>query len=94
MVATRAWRHEGFIYLLAVNCTQKRQTATLSLSGMVELVASEFGLKPKVDADVFGIPGLGRLPAIRWKRHNLETLRKEDVSKFIENAKALERTLE
>ncbi len=57
----RAWRHEGFIYLLAVNCTQKRQTATLSLSGTVELVASEFGPKPKVDAAGFhlDLPPIG-----------------------------------
>ena len=33
----------------------------------------------EVDADVFGIPGLETLPAIRWKRKNLETLRQKDA---------------
>ena len=47
----------------------------------------------EVDADVFGIPGLERLPAIRWKRRNLETLRDKDACKFAENVKSLERAL-
>ena len=45
----------------------------------------------EADADVFGIPGLEKLPAIQWKRKNLETLRKNDERKFKENVKALER---
>ena len=43
----------------------------------------------EADADVFGIPGLERLPAIQWKRKNLETLRMRDPQKFTANAKAL-----
>ena len=43
----------------------------------------------EADADVFGIPGLERLPAIQWKRKNLETLRMRDPQKFAANAKAL-----
>ena len=47
----------------------------------------------EADADVFGIPGLEKLPAIQWKRRNLETLRARDPKRFAENAKALERVL-
>ena len=47
----------------------------------------------EADADIFGIPGLENLPAIRWKRRNLETLRKKNLRKFNDNVKALERTL-
>lgn len=47
----------------------------------------------EADADIFGIPGLERLPAIRWKRRNLEMLRERDACKFASNAKALERVL-
>ncbi|MBR4613167.1 MAG: nucleotidyl transferase AbiEii/AbiGii toxin family protein [Kiritimatiellae bacterium] len=43
----------------------------------------------EADADVFAIPGLERLPAIQWKRKNLETLRMRDPQKFAANAKAL-----
>ena len=45
------------------------------------------------DADVFGIPRLEKQPAIIWKRRNLETLRRKDVRKFVDNVKALERVL-
>ena len=45
----------------------------------------------EADADVFGIPGLERLPAIQWKRKNLETLRRNDARKFTDNVKSLER---
>ena len=48
-VAVRIWRHEGHIYLLAVNCTREPQKATLSLSGKVGLVSSEFGSAPKIE---------------------------------------------
>lgn len=41
------------------------------------------------DADIFEIPGLERLPAIQWKRKNLEMLRKRDPRKFAANAEAL-----
>lgn len=47
----------------------------------------------EVDADVFGIPGLERLPTIRWKRRNLEVLRQSDPSKFTEIVNTLKRTL-
>ena len=47
----------------------------------------------EADADVFGIPGLEKLPAIIWKRRNLETLRRKDARKFTDNAMALERML-
>ena len=47
----------------------------------------------ETDADIFGIPGLERLPAIRWKRRNLETLRDKNPHKFAENVKALKRAL-
>ena len=47
----------------------------------------------EADADVFGIPGLEKLPAIIWKRRNLETLRRKDAKKFTDNAMALERML-
>ena len=48
-VAARAWRHEGHIYLLAVNCTMDPQKATLSLPWPVELISAEFGTAPKVN---------------------------------------------
>lgn len=45
----------------------------------------------EADADVFGIPGLEKLPAIQWKRRNLETLRTHDPQRFADNTKALEK---
>ena len=48
-MAARVWRHEGRLYLLAVNCTMQPQTVTLTLSerfGGVE--AADFGPMPKV----------------------------------------------
>jgi len=47
----------------------------------------------EADADIFGIPDLEKLPAIRWKRMNLEILRKKDARKFADNVKALEKRL-
>ena len=47
----------------------------------------------EADADVFGISGLEKLPAIIWKRRNLETLRRRDAKKFADNAMALEKML-
>ena len=49
-VAARVWRHEGCLYLLAVNCTMQPQTVSLTLSerfGGVE--AADFGPMPKVE---------------------------------------------
>ena len=54
-VATRAWRHEGIIYPLAVNCTQKPQSFSLSLSEPMELVSSEFGAVPRVNDTAIGV---------------------------------------
>ena len=54
-VATRAWRHEGFIYLLAVNCTREPQSVSLSLSEPMELVSSEFGAVPRVNNTAIGV---------------------------------------
>ena len=45
----------------------------------------------EADADVFGIPELETLPAIQWKRKNLETLRTRNPLKIAENVKVLER---
>ena len=45
----------------------------------------------EADADVLGIPGLEKLPAIIWKRRNLEMLRQKDARKFAENIQSLER---
>ncbi len=44
----------------------------------------------EADADVFEIPGLTQLPAIQWKRKNLEALRAHDPRKFSANIRALE----
>ena len=43
--------------------------------------------------DDFGIPHLAELPAIIWKRKNLETLRQTNPSKFAEQRKLLEAVL-
>lgn len=40
-----------------------------------------------------GIPHLAQLPAIRWKRLNLERLRKENPRKFVEQADCLAKLL-
>lgn len=48
----------------------------------------------EADADIFGIPGLEKLPAIQWKRRNLETLRDRNPRKFAENVGALENVLQ
>lgn len=45
----------------------------------------------EADADVFGIPGLAKLPSIQWKRRNLEILRMHDPQRFSDNTKALEK---
>ena len=42
----------------------------------------------------FGIPNFDELPAIRWKRRNLELLRKSDPMKFSLQRAALERLFE
>ena len=41
----------------------------------------------------FGIPHLAELPAIIWKRKNLETLQTSNPAKFAERRKLLERLL-
>ena len=41
----------------------------------------------------FGIPHLAELPAIIWKRKNLETLKQTNPAKFAEQRKLLETVL-
>ena len=41
----------------------------------------------------FGIPHLAELPAIIWKRRNLEMLRRSNPAKFAEQRKLLETLL-
>ena len=38
----------------------------------------------KGSSDDFGIPNLSALPAIAWKRKNLETFRRQNPTKFAE----------
>ena len=45
----------------------------------------------EADADVFGIPGLEKLPAIQWKQKNLAALRTNNPRKFAANIEAVER---
>jgi hypothetical protein len=47
-VAVRTWRHEGYVYLLAVNCTADSQKVTLTLPAPAKLVSSEFGPVPEI----------------------------------------------
>ena len=54
-VAVRAWRHEGFVYVLAVNCTREPQSASLSFAEPMELVSSEFGASPSVTGTKVGL---------------------------------------
>ena len=42
----------------------------------------------------FGIPHLAELPAIIWKRKNLETLKQSNPAKFAEQRKFLESVLD
>ena len=42
----------------------------------------------------FGIPHLAELPAIIWKRKNLDTLRQTNPDKFAEQRKLLETVLD
>ena len=60
-VAVRTWRHEGRVYLLAVNCTSERQQARLALPAAMKLVASDFGPMPKISGKNLSIdfPPLG-----------------------------------
>lgn len=48
-VAVRTWRHDGSVYLLAVNCTAEPRSAVLTLPSAVDLASSDFGPAPKVD---------------------------------------------
>ena len=48
-VAVRTWRHNGFVYLLAVNCTDKPQKATVTIDAETSKgVEVDFGAMPKV----------------------------------------------
>jgi hypothetical protein len=48
-VAVRAWRHDGYVYLLAVNCTDKPQQATVTVDAETSKgVEVDFGAMPKV----------------------------------------------
>ena len=48
-VAVRTWRHKDFVYLLAVNCTEKPQTASVKLDAYVDKgVNADFGPMPKI----------------------------------------------
>ena len=46
------------------------------------------------EENAWGIPHFGDLPAIRWKRRNLESLRKSNPKKFMAQREALERLFE
>ena len=46
------------------------------------------------EENAWGIPHLDELPAIRWKRHNLESLRKSNPRKFTAQRESLERLFE
>jgi hypothetical protein len=46
------------------------------------------------EENAWGIPHFDELPAIRWKRHNLESLRKSNPRKFTAQRAALERLFE
>ena len=46
------------------------------------------------DENAWGIPHFDELPAIRWKRRNLESLRRSDPKKFTVQREALERLFE
>ena len=49
-VAVRTWRHNGFVYLLAVNCTAKPQEAEVGLDGEIgKGVTADFGPAPKIE---------------------------------------------
>ena len=46
------------------------------------------------EENAWGIPHFGDLPAIRWKRRNLESLRKSNPAKFTAQRESLERLFE
>ena len=46
------------------------------------------------EENAWGIPHFNELPAIRWKRHNLESLRKSNPRKFTAQRESLERLFE
>ena len=55
-VAVRAWRYDGDMYLLAVNCTTNAQTVTLTLpERMGTVVTADFGPAPKFDGAMIDI---------------------------------------
>ena len=47
-----------------------------------------------VEENAWGIPHFDELPAIRWKRRNLESLRKSNPKKFTAQRESLERLFE
>ena len=55
-VAVRAWRHDGDMYLLAVNCTTNAQTATLTLPERIgTVISADFGPSPKFDGAMIDV---------------------------------------
>jgi hypothetical protein len=55
-VAVRTWRHGGFVYLLAVNCTAKPQTATVTVEAETSKgVEVDFGAMPVVKDGKIGL---------------------------------------
>ena len=54
-VAVRTWRHEGYVYLLAVNCTQKPQSATVTLKADTSKgVEADFAAMPEIENGKIG----------------------------------------
>ena len=48
-VAVRTWRHKGDVYMLAVNCMEKPQTASVKLDASADKgVDADFGPMPKI----------------------------------------------
>jgi hypothetical protein len=48
-VALRTWRHEGYVYLLAVNCTAMPQSVAVTVDGETSKgVEADFGAMPKI----------------------------------------------
>lgn len=55
-VAVRTWRHDGYVYLLAVNCTVKPQTAAIRLDAATGKGAeADFGPMPRISDGVINL---------------------------------------
>jgi hypothetical protein len=55
-VAVRTWRNGGYVYLLAVNCTAKPQTATVTVEAETSKGAEvDFGAMPVVKDGKIGL---------------------------------------